>query len=86
MAAWTTYLRRMAPANHQLDITKSDVTEYDPPLAAIHVGGAGTVRTVSSGGDTANYTVPAGGYIFGQFTKVMSTGTSATLMVGLYNE
>lgn len=51
------------------------------------VGGAGTVKVVTAGGQTVTITAPIG--ILGgtaplNVTKVFSTGTSATLMVALF--
>lgn len=70
--------------NHQA-ITKSDSTTYDPPLRGLFVGGAGDVVLTDLAGVDASYTVPAGAIIdWLIITKVKSTGTTATLMVGGY--
>lgn len=62
-------------------ITKSNsaVNAY----SYIYVGGAGSVAVVTAGGNTVTFAgVPAGGYIWVRTSKVLSTGTDATDMVG----
>lgn len=73
----------MATARNQVAVTKSDATVYTPPLDALYVGGAGDVVTKDKDGTSATYTVTAGGYVLCQCTQVMSTGTTATGIVGL---
>jgi hypothetical protein len=73
-----------SPAVSQVAITKSDTTVYDPPLKALWVGGAGDVAVVAAD-DTAAVTISGvnGGQIIPvSISKVMSTNTTATLMVG----
>jgi len=73
-------------------ITKSDSTDLTgndgkPTAMSIYVGGAGTVRVQPLGnadGTTVDFTVAAGGYVPVLVTRVYSSGTSATLMVGLF--
>lgn len=63
-----------------------DVTPHDTNanvFDALYVGGAGTVRIVARGGSTSNWTVPAGGQVPCNTVKVMSTGTTATNIVGM---
>lgn len=49
----------------------------------LHVGGAGTVKITDREGNATTWTVPAGGYIYCQTSLVWSTGTTATLIIGL---
>jgi hypothetical protein len=73
-----------SPAVSQVAITPSDTTVYDPPLKALWVGGAGDVAVVAAD-DTAAVTISGvnGGQIIPvSISKVMSTNTTATLMVG----
>lgn len=73
-----------SPAVSQVAITKSDTTVYDPPLKALWVGGAGDVAVIAAD-DTAAVTISGvnGGQIIPvSISKVMSTNTTATLMVG----
>jgi hypothetical protein len=69
-------------ARNHFAITPSDTAAiYADKL---YVGGAGNVTCLDRDGTSAVYTaVPAGGYIYTQVTKVMSTGTTATAIVGL---
>lgn len=76
---------------HAVAITKSDSTVYSPPLTVLYVGGAGDVAilTAAQGDNTANAVtlkaVPVGTTITGfAIVRVMSTNTSATLLVGGY--
>lgn len=65
-------------------ITPSNTTQQN--YASIYVGGAGTVAIEPEGmapGTSVSFTVPAGGYILCACNKVLATGTTATLMVGL---
>lgn len=71
----------MATARNHSPVTPSDsaANAFD----ALHVGGAGVVTCLDLDGTSAAYTVPAGGYILCRTSKVMATGTTATLIVGL---
>lgn len=63
-------------------ITPSD--GQDQTYRAIYVGGAGNVTVITAGGETTTFTAPPVGSIIPIETKrVMSTGTTATLLVGL---
>lgn len=64
-------------------ITKSDATVYSPPLDGLYVGGAGTVNIVDANGNTTSFTMVAGGFLPVKCKQVLSTGTAATLIVGL---
>ena len=63
-------------------ITPSDSTVYSPPLQAIYVGGAGNIALTFTDDSTAVFTAVTIGVIhsFGQVKKVLSTGTTATLI------
>lgn len=48
----------------------------------LYVGGAGNVTATTSGGQTVTFTgVPAGQYVYGLFTHVLSTSTTATTIL-----
>ena len=65
-------------------VVKSDTTLLPTGTQALWVGGAGNVAVQGLDGATATFTaVPAGTLIRGQFTRVMSTGTTATLIVAM---
>jgi hypothetical protein len=74
-----------APFNNAVAITTSDATTYDPPLKAIYIGGAGNVTVKTLGGHTVLFTAPPVGTILRVVCRqVRATGTSATVMVGLW--
>lgn len=63
-------------------ITPSDTAGNS--YRAIYVGGAGNVAVVTAGGDTVTFTAPPVGSIIPVETKqVLTTGTTATLLVGM---
>lgn len=70
-------------------ITPSNDDTFATPVS-VYVGGAGTVRVIpfaSAGEDsptTVDFEVPAGGMIPVRVAAVLSTGTDATLLVGVY--
>jgi hypothetical protein len=68
-------------ARNHIAITPSDVTGIYAD--ALYVGGAGVVTCLDRDGTSVAYTCPAGAYIWTEVTKVMATGTTATLIVGL---
>lgn len=77
---------RMAmPARHITAVTASDSTEYDPPLRGIYIGGAGNVAVLPPDNTSAVTLtgVTAGSVYPVMCTKVMSTNTTATNIVGL---
>jgi hypothetical protein len=71
----------MATARNHFPVTKSDSAAN--VADALFVGGAGDVTVLDKDGTSATYTVPAGAYILCSTSKVMSTGTTATGIVGL---
>lgn len=62
-------------------ITPSDATALN--LQGLYAGGAGNVTCLDKDGTSAVYAVIAGTTIYTSITKVMATGTTATLLVGL---
>ena len=71
------------PAEDAIAITKSDATVLIG-LRGIYVGGTGDVAVTTPTGDVTFSAVPAGTILPVSASKVLSTGTTATLMVGLY--
>lgn len=67
-----------------ITITKSDTTVLSPVCRRLYVGGAGTVTVRMLDGSTPQFTMLAGGILDIQFDQVLSAGTAATLMIGLY--
>lgn len=65
-------------------VTPSDVTVFSPAASALYVGGTGNVNVVTELGTTVLFSaVPVGTFIPLRVTKVMSTSTTATLIVAL---
>lgn len=63
-------------------VTKSDTTQVF--FRALYIGGTGAVAvTMEGGGDVTFAAVPAGAVLPIRVTKVLSTGTAATSIVGL---
>lgn len=84
VAAGTNAALINAPAYTISVLTKSDTTTYDPPLRSLYVGGVGDVNVVCPDGSTAIFSaVPVGTIIPVIVSKLMSTSTTATLVVGL---
>lgn len=73
------------PASGGIAITKNDDTVLDPTTRGIWVGGTGDmkVRMVDQTVITIE-AIPAGTLLPIRVDKVLSTGTTATKMVGLY--
>lgn len=66
-------------------ITKSDTTVLSPICRRLYVGGTGDVAVRMLDGSTPVFkAVPVGTTLDIQFDQVLSTNTSATLMVALY--
>lgn len=68
-----------------ITITKSDVTILSPICRRLYVGGAGDVALHLLDGTTPLFkNCGTNTFIDAQFDQVLSTNTSATLMVALY--
>jgi hypothetical protein len=66
-------------------IAPSDSAVLAPACRALYVGGAGDVTLRMMDGSTPQFkAVPAGTMLNIQFDQVKATGTTASLMVGLY--
>lgn len=69
-------------ASRAAAITKSDTGAHN--FSAVYVGGGGDVSVVTAGGDTVTFAgVQAGTILPVQISRVRSTGTTATNLVGL---
>lgn len=69
-------------------ITKSDTTTFNAgnggEISGIYVGGTGDVAVTTSNGETVTFSaVPVGTILPITVKQVMSTNTTATLMLGL---
>lgn len=66
-------------------VTPSDSTALTTAAAALYVGGTGTVKVLTIGGQTVTFSgVPAGAVLPIACSQVFATGTSATLIVALW--
>lgn len=73
------------PASNAFDIAPGDGSDLAIVTRALWVGGAGAVKLTTQGGDTVTLSgVTAGSLIPIRVSRVFSTGTTATLLVGLY--
>lgn len=80
-----TYADASSPAIQAFAVTKSDTTVFPRPTKALYVGGAGDVAVLLAD-DTSPVVfsaVPAGTFLPVRVSKVLSTGTTATLILGL---
>ena len=66
-------------------ITTSDVTELPFVIRKLYVGGAGAVVAVNEAGVAVTFTaVPVGTTLDIWARRINATGTTATLLVGMY--
>ena len=74
-----------SPAERAFAITGNDSTDLTVTPRAIYVGGAGNVKVTTLGGDTVTFNGAVAGTIIPvRVTRVFSTGTTATNLIGLY--
>lgn len=64
-------------------ITPSDSANLENPVSAIYVGGTGNLSVVMANGESATFTNVPVGVLEIAVVKVLSTGTTATGLVGL---
>lgn len=75
-------MRNDRVASGAMPITKSDTTQLN--LVGLYVGGTGDVTVKGEDGVSATFSAcPVGLFIHMRIINVMSTGTTATLLVGL---
>jgi len=74
-----------SPAQGAFNITPSDSANVTHTTRGIFVGGAGNLSVVMASGESAFFTGVLAGTIYPIcVTKVLSSGTTATSLVGLY--
>ena len=74
-----------SPAERAFAITGNDSTDLTVTPRAIYVGGAGNVKVTTIGGDTVTFSGALAGTIIPvRVTRVFSTDTTATNLLGLY--
>lgn len=81
----TTYSDASSPAINAFPVTKSDTTVFARPTKAIYVGVGGDVAVLLADDTEAVVfsSVPTGAFLPIRAVKVLSTGTTATLILGL---
>ena len=74
------------PATKCVAITPSDTSAYSPPFRGVYVGVTGNLAVVLANDSVAVtfVAVPAGSLLPICATKIMSTGTTAGNIVGVY--
>jgi hypothetical protein len=81
----TFYTELNSPAQDAFVISESDSANLTFSTRAIYVGGGGNVAITTVKGTNVTFANVAGGSILPvRAQKVLSTGTTATLIVGLY--
>ena len=74
-----------SPPQNAALVTKSDTVDLVNTSLGLWVGGAGAINVITAGGQTVLLSgVTAGTYIPLRITRLMSTSTTATLVVALY--
>ncbi|WCK04803.1 spike base protein, RCAP_Rcc01079 family [Agrobacterium tumefaciens] len=72
------------PASHAFDVVPDDVNPLSSPTRAVYVGNAGHLcLTLVSGATVTFQNLPAGSLLPVRATRVLSTRTTATGIVGL---
>jgi len=72
------------PASFAAAVTPHDSNELSYVTRALYIGGAGTITVTMYGGGNVAFEVVAGAILPIRVTKVLSTGTDATLIVALW--
>lgn len=80
-----TYADASSPAIQAFAVTKSDTTVFPRPTKALYVGGAGDVAVLMADdfSPVVFSAVPVGTFLPVRVSQVLSTGTTATLILGL---
>ena len=74
-----------SPAFSAFEITPDDAADLPQVTRAIYVGGSGDLRLIMKDGSTVTFVAVAEGSPFTvRAARVLSTGTTATGLVGLY--
>lgn len=76
---------RQDPAVYAAAITPHDTNDLAYDIRAIYVGGAGDIALITTGGSAVTLSaVPAGSILPIRASRIKATGTTATLIVGLW--
>lgn len=72
-------------ARHAAVVTASDTVDLTAVSRALWIGGAGNINVITQGGETVLISgIQAGTLIPIRVSRVLSTNTTATLIVNLY--
>lgn len=72
------------PANDAFAITPHDTNDLAQTTRGIYIGGAGAVAVITQAGTTVTFSGAAAGSVIPvSVSRVLSTGTTATNLVGL---
>lgn len=72
-----------APAGRAFDITPNDSVDFSYRARALYVGATGDISLVTEGGDTVVFLNVPVGILPVTATRVNSTNTTATALIGL---
>jgi hypothetical protein len=74
-----------SPYRHAAVLTKSDTDELTKVSRALYIGGTGHINVVTVGGETVLISsLPAGTILPIRIKQLLSTSTTATLVVALW--
>jgi hypothetical protein len=74
-----------SPGTRAFAITPSDTEDLPHVTRAIYIGGSGNIVAVTQGGDEVTFaSVFAGSILPVRIKRVKNTGTTATLLIGIY--
>lgn len=76
---------RESPAAHAFAISPSDSVDVDTQTRGIYVGNGGAIAAIMAGGETVTFAGVATGTILPiAVSRVLSAGTTASGLIGLY--
>lgn len=78
-------IERTNTATRWAAITASDTAWLEPTPVSVYIGAAGNIVVEGDDGVTATFAVSAGQELPVQARRVLSTGTTATGLIGFYN-
>ena len=74
-----------SPGEHAIAVTPNDSVDLTYVTRGIYVGGTGTLKVTMLGGEAVTFTGLAAGVIHPiRASRIWSTGTSATTILGIY--
>lgn len=74
-----------SPGEHAFAVTPNDSADLAYVTRGVYVGGTGTLKVTMLGGEAVTFTGLAAGVIHPiRASRIWSTGTSATTILGIY--